>query len=98
MIKNHVDEEALKEGKQLKPGLLCLSVVEVVSLFMSMASLNVQDGINFLLSPSHSVLGMRLHNALGAPTSESEVTRWSNFRPTLKSETAVIIANVGLAL
>jgi hypothetical protein len=81
---DHVDEEVLKERKQVKPGLLCVLVVEDVSLFMSMASLNIQDGINFLLSPSYSILGTRLHCALGAPISESEVTRWSNFRPTLK--------------
>jgi len=86
VITDHVDEEALKERKQVKQGVLYVLVVEVVSLFMSMASLNVQDGIDFLLSPSQSRLGTRLHYALGAPISESDVTRWSNFRPIVKPE------------
>ena len=51
MLTDHVDEEALKEREQAKPGLLCVSVVEVVSLLMSMASLNLPDCIYFLLSP-----------------------------------------------
>ena len=52
--------------------------------------------MDFLLSPSHSLLGLRLHCALGAPISESEVTRWSNY-PEARG-TAVIIGNVALAL
>jgi len=81
-----MDAEALKESKQTKLGSFYVLVVEVVSLFMSMTSLNIQDGIDFLLSPSHSLSGTRLHCALDAPISESEVTRWSNFRPTPKPD------------
>jgi len=80
VITDDVDEEALKERKQVKSGLLCVFVVEVVSLFMSMASLNIKNGIDFLLSPSHSLF-LTLRRRIKSHLLFAGIIRSSPFSP-----------------